>query len=61
MMPENNAWAVQFYCDEQWLTEKWFKHKAKAVHYSDESSRLHGIPYRVEATYFDIFNKEGED
>ena len=42
------AYAVQFYSDDSWLTEKWFKDQDKAVAYAEQSEKLHGFKFRVE-------------
>ncbi len=48
-----NAYAVQFYSEDSWLTEKWFKDQDKAESYADEAQNLHGFKFRVEETFFD--------
>ena len=55
---KNNSWAVQFYCDGEWLTEKWFRDKTEALNYSREAEKTHGIKYRIEADYLSILKKK---
>jgi len=42
------AYAVQFYSDNSWLTDKWFKDQDEATTYADEAQKFYGFKFRVE-------------